>query len=196
MLKKSSVLIGDANKGYKNWENIQSLAKDLNTLNQYGLNALEDPAVLTTDQWKVLQEMVGKLDLVPDYPLRPASSGIEVVEQGMGRIYNLHPSTMAQFTDLAVLVSKIKGFGGEIMIGDDSLVGPGCNAWQQIAVGAEAVWVEALEKKGDSDSFIPTIISKPMTMKNGVCFYDPAPGFGLVLNEDKLKSIAKEHLEW
>ena len=32
------------------------------------------------------------------------------------------------------------------MIGDSSLIGAACTFWQQLAIGNEASWVEAMEK--------------------------------------------------
>lgn len=140
--------------------------------------------------------MVGDLDLIPDKPMRPSWKGMEVARAGMGRIFNLHPSTMGSFKKTAILAKKIKDFRGKIMIGDDSLVGPACSAWQQIAIGMGATWVEAIEKKEDSKTYIDCII-KSATKKqiNGFYSLDPAPGFGLVLDENQLKSACELYVD-
>lgn len=82
--------------------------------------------------------MVGDLTLIPDAPMRPARKGINTIAHGMGRIYNLYPSTMGSLTHMAKLANRIRAIGANVMIGDDNLVGPACTAWQQIAVGLGA----------------------------------------------------------
>ena len=188
-------VISDVNNGYKNWQSLEELADTLNLFKSNGLNAIEDPANLKTEQWVELQKMVGDLSLIPDKPLRPVWKGIKTIKPKMGRIFNLHPSTMGSFKQTAVLAKKIKAFGGKIMIGDDSLVGPACSAWQQIAIGAGAEWVEAIEKKEDSKSYLDCVLhSATKKEANGYYSLNPAPGFGLVLDEKRLKKVCSFYI--
>ena len=190
VLGNESIVISDANKGYKNWQSLDELTNILIQFRENGLNAIEDPSKLSVEQWIELQNKVGTLDLIPDDPLRPAWIGLATVKPGMGRIYNLHPSVMGSFSYVAKLALKVQSFNAQIMIGDDSLVGPACTAWQQIAIGVGAVWVEAIEKKGDSDEFIKCITSRA-TFRNpkGTFSLDPKPGFGLEIDIKRLKEI-------
>ena len=73
------------------------------------------------------------------------------------------------------------------MIGDDSLVGPGCTIWQQLAIGLSAQWVEATEKEDDSDFFYECIrkISTD-SHTNPIVYQDDCYGFGLYLDEKRL----------
>ncbi len=190
VLGDEAQVISDVNGGYKNWNTLEELADTLKIFNSNGLNAIEDPAELTNNQWEELQKMLGNLSLIPDKPLRPSWKGIETITPGMGRIFNLHPSTMGSFKQTAELSKKIKAFGGKVMIGDDSLVGPACSAWQQIAIGSGAEWVEAIEKKEDSKEYLECVLQSPTKKQsNGYYSLDPAPGFGLILDEKRLRNI-------
>ncbi|CAM4200098.1 mandelate racemase/muconate lactonizing enzyme family protein [Zobellia roscoffensis] len=189
-------VISDVNGGYKDWDSLEELADTLKLFTAYGLDAIEDPANLKTHQWVQLQKMVGNLSLIPDKPLRPSWKGIKTISPGMGRIFNLHPSTMGSFKQTAVLAKKIKDFGGKIMIGDDSLVGPACSAWQQVAIGSGSEWVEAIEKKEDSKPYLDCILQSPTKKQsNGFYVLDPVPGFGLVLDEKRLKNVCSLHID-
>ncbi|CAM3320738.1 mandelate racemase/muconate lactonizing enzyme family protein [Zobellia roscoffensis] len=189
-------VISDVNGGYKDWDSLEELADTLKLFTAYGLDAIEDPANLKTHQWVQLQKMVGNLSLIPDKPLRPSWKGIKTISPGMGRIFNLHPSTMGSFKQTAVLAKKIKDFGGKIMIGDDSLVGPACSAWQQVAIGSGSEWVEAIEKKEDSKPYLDCILQSPTKKQsNGFYVLDPVPGFGLVLDEKRLKNVCSLYID-
>jgi len=191
-----ATIISDVNSGYKNWNSIEELAEILNSFKENGLNAIEDPAELSTEEWIKLQELTGDLSLIPDKPMRPAWEGIKKIQPGMGRIFNLHPSTMGGFVHTATLAKKVQDIGGRVMIGDDSLAGPACTAWQQIAIGAGAVWVEAIEKKEDSKNFMDCVLhSATKKEANGYYSLEPAPGFGLELDTDHLKKLVQQYIE-
>ena len=193
LLGNQAFILSDVNKGYKNWESINQLADTLINLNMAGLNACEDPAKLSNVQWKELQSKVGDLALVPDYVLRPAWEGIDQIEEGMGRYYNMHPDTMGSFHHLTSMSKKIKSFGAGVMIGDASLVGPACSSWQQVAIGVGASWVEALEKQEDSAAYLDCIISKSTYRnKEGNFAMKLSHGFGVVLDEDKLRKCCAQ----
>lgn len=196
VLGKDAVVISDVNKGYKKWKTLEELAEILNTFKKHGLDAIEDPAPLTTDQWITLQNMTGDLDLIPDAPMRPAWNGVDKLQKGMGRIINLHPSTMASFHHTALLAKKVKDINAKVMIGDDSLVGPACSAWQQIAIGSGAIWVEAIEKEEDSKEYLECVL-KSATAKRSDGYYtlNLKPGFGLELDEKRLKTICKRYID-
>lgn len=192
MLGDKPHVISDANRGYKNWKALDELVPQLVRLRENGLDGMEDPAELTNQQWIELQSQVGELTLIPDYPTRPSWETVHNIKKGMGRIYNLHPATMGSIHHLTKAAEKIKSFGAGVMIGDASLVGPACNAWQQIAIGLGAEWVEAIEKKEESADYITCIQSKP-TYRNasGLFACDSKPGFGLELDEQLLEEICK-----
>ncbi len=195
VLGQKSVVIADVNKGYKSWKTLDELAKILYAFGEEGLDGVEDPALLETDQWIALQDQIGDLALIPDYPMRPAWEGLKRIRPGMGRTYNLHPSTMGSFEALARLAGRIREIGAEVMIGDDSLVGPACSAWQQIAVGLGACWVEALEKKEDSAAYRKCLMQASTRLdEKGFVRFDPLPGFGIELDVDELKSVCHSHL--
>ncbi|MBC3758687.1 mandelate racemase/muconate lactonizing enzyme family protein [Hyunsoonleella sp. SJ7] len=196
VLGDDAVVISDVNKGYKKWKSLEELAEILNTFKENGLNAIEDPAPLSTDQWITLQKMTGDLDLIPDAPMRPAWNGVNKLQKGMGRIINLHPSTMGSFHHTSLLAKKVHDIGAKVMIGDDSLVGPACTAWQQIAIGAGATWVEAIEKEEDSKDYLACVLKSATTKRNdGYFTLDSKSGFGLELDEKQLKRICKRYIE-
>ncbi|NMM48736.1 enolase C-terminal domain-like protein [Marinigracilibium pacificum] len=193
LLGEKAFILSDVNKGYKDWSQVEQLAEILIDLNKAGLNACEDPAKLTNEQWIQLQNEVGDLDLIPDYVLRPAWEGIGRIEAGMGRYFNMHPDTMGSFHHLPAMSEKIKSFDAGIMIGDASLVGPACSAWQQVAIGVGASWVEAIEKQEDSEAYLNCVITKPTFRNNeGRFAMKKVPGFGVELDEDKLKSFCAQ----
>ena len=196
VLGTEATVISDVNGGYKNWNSLKDLANTLNIFKSNGLSGIEDPAELTKVQWVELQKLVGDLDLIPDKPMRPAWKGLETIAPNMGRIFNMHPSTMGSFKQTALLANKIRAIGGKIMVGDDSLVGPACSAWQQLAIGVGASWVEAIEKKEDSALYNECVIASPTKkLSNGFYALDEAPGFGLVLDEERLKKECALYIE-
>jgi L-alanine-DL-glutamate epimerase-like enolase superfamily enzyme len=196
VLGNQAIVISDVNKGYKKWKSLNELKAILDRFKANGLNAIEDPAHLKTKQWIQLQEMVGDLTLIPDAPMRPAWKGIKTMQPGMGHIYNLHPSTMGSLTHTAKLAHKVQEIGAKVMIGDDSLVGPACSAWQQIAIGVGATWVEAIEKKEDSKTYLECLQSSATKKEsNGYYSFKSAPGFGLELDTDRLKKVSELYIE-
>ena len=196
ILGENAVVISDVNSGYKKWNSLQELADILNVFKSNGLNAIEDPANMTNQQWIELQSMVGELSLIPDKPMRPAWKGLKTIAPGMGRIFNLHPSTMGSFKKTVELANKVKTLNAKLMIGDDSLVGPACSAWQQIAIGVGASWVEAIEKKEDSKGYLDCVLKSPTKKEpNGYYALNPAPGFGLELDEKRLKYVCKLYID-
>ncbi len=50
---------------------LERIAVNLMNL-QAGLNACEDPAYISLNDWVKLQTLAGDLSLIPDYPLRPS----------------------------------------------------------------------------------------------------------------------------
>ncbi len=192
----STFIIADPNRGYDQWQSLDELAESLRVLHDNGLNACEDPAALSVPQWVELQSKVDDLILIPDKPLRPAWESIDTVQPGMGKIYNLHPGTMGNLTGMVELIHKIRSWGAKVMIGDDSLVGAACTAWQQIAIGAGAVCVEAIEKPQEDQTFLDCIISKATYKnENGQFVMERRPGFGLEVNASKLQKTADDYFE-
>ena len=196
VLGEEAVVISDVNNGYKKWKSLDELKGILERFRDNGLNAIEDPANLKTNQWIQLQKMVGDLTLIPDAPMRPAWKGLQTIKNGMGHIYNLHPSTMGSLKHTAQLAHKVKELDSKIMIGDDSLVGPACSAWQQIAIGLNATWVEAIEKKEDSKNYLECLQSKATKKDaNGYYSFKPKPGFGIELDTSRLEKISELYIE-
>lgn len=86
--------------------------------------------------------------------------------------------------------------GYKVMIGDDSLAGPACSAWQQIAVGAGASWVEALEKKEDSKNYLNCLLYSPTKPgDNGYVSYNSRPGFGVEIDTQCLRKISTTYVD-
>ncbi len=194
-LGDDAFILSDANRGYKDWKSVDELAAVLNKLREQGLNAMEDPAELTNDQWIALQNQIGDLALVPDYAMRPAWKGLERAVPGMGRVYNFHPESMGSLHHLSPLAAKVRGFEGKIMIGDASLVGPACSVWQQIAIGVGAVWVEALEKAEESQEYLACVIDKATYRdENGQFAMKPKPGFGLEMDVVALREQCPKNI--
>jgi L-alanine-DL-glutamate epimerase-like enolase superfamily enzyme len=191
-------IVGDVNDGYrpkKSEDNLDGIVAAMRILQEAGLNACEDPASLTVPQWTRLQHQAGALQLLPDAPLRPAIEAVRTVTAGMGGIYNIHPGCAGSLIHAVELARKIQSFGARLMIGDDSLVGPACTVWQQLAIGLTADWVEALEKPGESDAFASCVISQvtSRTADSQVNMRGFSPGFGLVLDERQLRSCCRDY---
>lgn len=185
-------LTADANGGYGTPEpaDLPLLAGKLMALRAAGLDACEDPARMTNELWVELQEMLPDLALLPDSPVRPAWKAVETLLPGMGRIYNMHPGCMGSVVDTVPLGRRIKDeFGARLMVGDQSLVGPACTAWQQVAVGLGAAWVEAIEKPQESDLLQrATRACATRRMPDGrFGIASLRPGFGLDLELDVLR---------
>ena len=203
VMGSNAYIIADANEGYTREPGVSldALAAQLESLHNAGLNACEDPAVLKNAEWVELQTKVGLLDLIPDKPLRPVWHALDTVSPEMGRIYNLHPGRMGSLVDTVALARHIKRMGAKVTIGDDSLIGPGCTTWQQIAVGLGAAWVQALEKPQESDVFLQCIQVKSTELKvDGRCglLYDYAtrdlhPGFGLQVDVPRLRKLCSAY---
>ena len=82
------------------------------------------------------------------------------------------------------------------MIGDDSLVGPGCTIWQQMAIGLSARWVEATEKEEDSVFYYKCVEQIPTdSHTNPIEFQMDCYGFGIQLDEKKL-ALAADRIEY
>ncbi len=188
-------LIGDVNGGYKmpaeSADNAE-IAANLAVLHSAGLDACEDPAYFTNEDWVDLQARCGTLALIPDYPMRPAWEAIKTMLPGMGRIYNIHPGSAGSVLDAIALARRIHAVGAKLMIGDDSLIGPGCTIWQQLALGLGAAWVEATEKPSESDAYYAAVqhlatnsSTAPITIDRTVC------GFGVELDE----AVLAEHAD-
>ncbi len=182
-------------------ESVEALAAQLRALHQAGLNACEDPANLAVADWVDLQTRVGMLALIPDKPMRPAWHALQTVLPGMGRVYNLHPGSLGSLVDAVALARKIQSFGAQVAVGDDSLMGPGCTAWQQIAVGLGAAWVEALAKPQESNVFGQCVQSQATVQKSDGrlgLVYDYAtrklpPGFGLQVDVPRLRKVCSAY---
>lgn len=197
VLGSDMFLCGDVNEGYgpDGVDDIDKLASILLSLNKEGLNACEDPALLTPEKWVSLQNKVGDLALIPDAVLRPSWKACETVLPGMGHYFNIHPGCSGSLLSACELITRIKEFGGRIMIGDDSLVGPGCSIWQQFALAVGAAWVEAVEKPQESDVYQQCRTTRDfIEVKAGEVTknYSP-PGFGIELDTKKLKELCTEY---
>lgn len=192
---KEAFLMGDANRGYKSWSNLNELAQSINQLAENGLDALEDPSQLTINEFVELNNKLD-LSLIPDFIMRPSWDAVNKIVQGMGKYYNLHPSTMGDIRDMIRMKNKVQSWGAGLMIGDNSLIGPGCTIWQQIAIASGADWVEAIEKPFECDTFINCIQSKSTyRTQEGRIGMNEKPGFGLEVNETCLKKSVDEYYQ-
>ncbi len=170
---------------------------NLYRLDAAGLSACENPAQLSNAQWIELQTKVGALDLIPDYPARPAWDALVTLVPGRGRVYNLHPACMGSLVDTAALGHRIHDFAA-VMIGDSSLIGAGYTAWQQVAVGLGAAWGEALEKNQESDAFTNCIRAQStfQTADGRFGVREWRPGFGLDVDVATLQGTAQSYFRF
>ncbi len=194
--RETSYLIGDVNTGYRREgesAGIDEIADDLKRLYEAGLDACEDPAALSVDEWVELQGKVKPLSLIPDVIMRPSWESVKFIKKGMGDFYNIHPGSAGSILDALELAGKIESLGAKLMFGDDSLVGPACTGWQQLAMAMNASWVEAIEKTEDSDGFLNSVIScNTDSSRNPIALDEKVNGFGLVLDEKKLATACME----
>lgn len=194
--RTETFLTGDVNCGYRpegTERDLSEIVDSMKLLYEAGLDACEDPAFLDLDEWVELQSQVQPLGLIPDYPMRPSRIACETIIAGMGEFYNIHPGSAASIIDALALAAKVRSLGAKLMIGDDSLVGPGCTIWQQLAAGLDADWVEATEKEDESDFYYDAVIKLPTeSRKNPICPDQSAYGFGIYLDEEKLEKAADQ----
>ena len=113
----------------------------------------------------------------------------------MGEIYNIHPDSAGSIADAVVLARRIKDLGAGLMIGDDSLVGPSATIWQQLAWGLGARWVEATEKRKESDFFYRCVKSLATDSSKNPIDIKLKDGFGIDLDEEKLAGEADLMIE-
>ena len=191
-------LIGDVNCGYRPEDSTASLdwiTEQLHQLREAGLEACEDPGFLETEEWIELQKRVAPLELIPDYPMRGSRNSIRRICSGMGRIYNIHPDSAGSIVDAVVLALRIRGLGADLMIGDDSLVGPSASVWQQLAAGLGARWVGATEKRNESDFYYRCVRSLATDSSRNPIGIELKNGFGLDLDEGVLAEEADRVVE-
>ena len=189
----AAFILGDVNRGYTSFETLDDLAVILRSLYDNGLDACEDPAELTNRQWVALQYKVGDLALVPDRPTRTSWLALDSLVPDMGRYYNMHPAGLGSIRHMIPVTEQIKEWGHGIMIGDASLIGPGCSAWQQLAIGVGASWVEAIEKPQENDVFLKATVSQATFRENDLIDMKPQPGFGLEVDDQFLKRMADDY---
>ncbi|MDD4772633.1 MAG: enolase C-terminal domain-like protein [Eubacteriales bacterium] len=197
-LRENCFLIGDANCGYSDALDfsLEKLGIQLIMLQTAGLDACEDPAEMSVSDWVELQKFVDPLPLISDYTMRPARRALRTMIPGMSKIYNIHPDTMGSVFDAITLAEKIKANGSTLMIGDDSLIGPGCTAWQQLAIGLGAAWVEATEKDIDSDFYRESLCDTAIKYTDGYySLTEGKHGFGIEMNERVLSKHAYQILD-
>ena len=186
---------GDVNMGYRHELSevpVDDIVEALLALRAAGLDACEDPAHMSNRQWAEVQRRVSPLALIPDEPLRPAWRSRLSLDPAMGGIYNMHPNCMGSLIETVELGRVIRQAGKKMMVGDSSLVGPACPAWQQIAIGLGADWVEAVEKPQENDVFSRCVRRNPVSRDSDGRFVvlEPRPGFGVEIDLEKLKSLA------
>ena len=75
---------------------------------------------------------------------------------------------------------------GAMMVGDDSLVGPSASIWQQLASGLGARWVEATEKRRESDFYYRCVNDLATDSTHNPIFIQWKKGFGINLDEARL----------
>jgi L-alanine-DL-glutamate epimerase-like enolase superfamily enzyme len=188
-------IVGDVNMGYRREPSdqpVDEIATAMQALREAGLTACEDPAAMTGAQWADVQRRALPLQLVPDGPLRPAWKGRETLDPAMGMVFNMHPHCMGSMIETIELGRAIKRSGRKLMVGDASLVGPACPAWQQVAAGLHADWVEAIEKPQENDVFQRCLTRNPVARAADGRFEvrERLPGFGVDLDLAKLRQLA------
>ena len=136
--------------------------------------------------------------MIADVIMRPARHGYTIVCPEMAGAANLHPDCMGSLVDAIVLGNKVKDLGMKLMIGDNSFIGPGCTAWQQVGIALGADWVEALEKPEESNVLQRcTLVSATQYDTQGRITRTPAStGFGLQLDTEQLQTLANDSLRW
>jgi len=195
-LGPKSFILGDPNRGYKHVTDMKELSEIMVALHKSGMDGVEDPSSLNKEELIYLQANVGKLSIVPDKIMRPASKSIKYFDNRMGNYFNLHPNCMGTFTEINEISKVIRASNKGIMIGDSSLIGAACTFWQQLAVGNEASWVEAMEKPQEQDAFLKCIKQKATHLNGqGKVEVNLKPGFGLKVNEKKLYSLSDASLK-
>lgn len=195
---EETYLIGDVNCGYRpEGKNVplEWISEQLSMLSAAGLDACEDPAFLEIPEWVQLQSLVGTLDLIPDYPMRGSRNSIHTICSGMGRIYNIHPDSSGSIIDAIALAGRIRELGADLMIGDDSLVGPSASIWQQLAISLGARWVEATEKREESDFYYRCVESLATDSHCNPIAVTWKAGFGITVNEENLAAEADQLVE-
>ena len=195
-LGPDAFILGDPNRGYDHVKDLNKLSQIMVALHEVGMDGVEDPSNLRKEELIFLQSNVGKLSIVPDHIMRPAAKSIKYFDDRMGNYFNLHPNCMGTFTEINEISKVIRASNRGIMIGDSSLIGAACTFWQQIAVGNQASWVEAMEKPQEQDSFLKCVEQKATSLnEGGMVEVDFKPGFGLKVNEKKLISLADAYLK-
>lgn len=195
---EETYLIGDVNCGYRpegEEAALELIGEQMKQLYQAGLNACEDPAFLTQREWVALQQMAAPLELIPDYPMRPSRRSVREICAGMGGIYNIHPDSAGSIVDAVILAGRIRELNAGLMIGDDSLVGPSASIWQQLAYGLGARWVEATEKRKESDFFYYCVRSLATDSSQNPIKVTLKNGFGIDIDEEKLAAAADQFEE-
>ena len=192
---------GDVNMGYRHRPSdtpVDDIVAAMIALQAAGLDACEDPANMSKSQWSEVQRRVGDLSLIPDEPMRPAWQSKIDLDPAMGRIYNMHPACMGSLIETVELGRAIQHADKKLMIGDSSLVGPACPAWQQMAIGLGADWVEALEKPQENDVFQRCVLRNPVGRSPDGRFEvkEWLPGFGVEMDLKKLKKLSSDVLTY
>lgn len=195
---KRTFLIGDAGKCYGNplkFE-VEKLGIQLLMLHSAGMDACMDPSEMRTENWGELNSFVTPLNLVCGYPMRPARLAERIIYPKMAGMYHIRPGFMGSVYDTVQLGEKIKRMGGMLMIGDAHLIGPGCAAWQQLAIGMGADLVEAVEKDKESEMYRRALRYSGVECKNGVYTRCGSNGgFGTELDRRVLERYATQILE-
>lgn len=191
----AAYLGGDVNMGYRRKASdqpVDDVVAALTALREAGLNACEDPATMSNAQWAEVQRRVGSLALIPDEPMRPAWKSKRTLDPATGQIFNMHPNCMGSLIETVELGRAIQQQGKKVMVGDASLVGPACVAWEQIAIGLGADWVEAIEKPQENNVFQQCLRTNPVqrTAEGRFGLGEPLPGFGVELDTERLKALS------
>ena len=189
---------GDADRALPSEARLEKVAGEMRKLQAAGLNACEDPAPFTLEEMQKLQGLLTGMPIIPDAPMRPGYRICRNFKAVPGQIYNLHPHCMGSVKAALKLAEDIRASQGGVMIGDNSLIGVGCIQWQVIAGGCRADWCEAVEKSLEgSDKFAECLLKSPVRKcDDGFCRYvgSDEPGFGIVINDEKLKAMSDNHI--
>jgi hypothetical protein len=200
-LGPAAYLSGDVNGGYgvpPQRLRFADLVAALEGLRRAGLSGCEDPAELEPSAWQALTEAVAPLELIADVVLRPAGRALTCCLPGMAVRYNVHPDCTGSMLDAVRLIQLLRDRGEQVVIGDNSFIGPGCPFWQRIAIGAGAAWCEAAEKPAEAAGLLAAQRSGALPRDaEGRVLPDPAlPGTGTSYDEGRLHAAAAARVQW
>jgi len=197
-VKPDTFIVVDATRTYTIKDaDLQPLEEIIKRLAQAGANAIEDLASVPEERLPEIRNLGKKYGviIISDRYIRDSQKALKKNLKGSADLFNLHPGDMGNFYCVSALVTKIKSFGGEICIGENSLIGPGCTVYQQIAIAVGAQWVETTEKPHENSVFLNAIVEESTyRLPDGAYAMLPMPGWGLTVDRAQLLKACTRHI--